>query len=424
MGMKNTTNTVIINEAVIDGAAASGAPYYEERRGKLYDWMESEDVALVMFEDCEARRNSSIRYLCGHPSDALLFLDAVNRKSLLVPWDKNLAFLCASVDALVPYTEFKMQPLLALRGAIDFLKTPYHSKIEIPPVTSYPDFLAYSGEISDYDILCSEGEYQTFVDKCRAVKDELEIKIYKECAELTNALIAEIVHAVVCGTLKTETDVALFIEAECRRRGCEGTGFGTLAAGTDRSFAIHCFPGFTNAPFAGQGFSILDFGIVWQGYTSDVTLTFARNLSKPQDRMLHLVEKAHNAVISTLKNAAASGAFLDDTSTDDAFAGDAAGAVGGKNITTQELALLVSAIFDKAKLSMPHGLGHGIGLDAHEGPYLRVGEKYNEPLKAGMIFTVEPGLYDPVLGGCRLENDVLLENNKALVLTKSAIVRL
>jgi Xaa-Pro dipeptidase len=73
---------------------------------------------------------------------------------------------------------------------------------------------------------------------------------------------------------------------------------------------------------------------------------------------------------------------------------------------------------------MPHGLGHGIGLEAHEAPV--VGSRSDNVwiLEPGMIITLEPGLYDPVHGGCRLENDVLITEGGAEVLTNSRIVRL
>jgi Xaa-Pro dipeptidase len=73
---------------------------------------------------------------------------------------------------------------------------------------------------------------------------------------------------------------------------------------------------------------------------------------------------------------------------------------------------------------MPHGLGHGIGLEAHEAPSLRSQADNNWILAPGMIITIEPGLYDPVHGGCRLENDVLVTETGAEVLTDARIIRL
>jgi Xaa-Pro dipeptidase len=72
---------------------------------------------------------------------------------------------------------------------------------------------------------------------------------------------------------------------------------------------------------------------------------------------------------------------------------------------------------------MPHALGHGIGLEAHEAPYLRSRVDNVWQLRTGMIFTLEPGLYDPIHGGCRLENDILLTESGPEILTNARIIR-
>ena len=73
---------------------------------------------------------------------------------------------------------------------------------------------------------------------------------------------------------------------------------------------------------------------------------------------------------------------------------------------------------------MPHSLGHGIGLDAHEAPMLSMRASSDALLQPGHIVTIEPGLYHPELGGVGLENDVLITETGAEVLTHSRIVRL
>jgi Xaa-Pro dipeptidase len=73
---------------------------------------------------------------------------------------------------------------------------------------------------------------------------------------------------------------------------------------------------------------------------------------------------------------------------------------------------------------MPHALGHGIGLEAHEAPGVNVRASNTAILVPGNIITLEPGLYHPEFGGVRLENDVLITENGCKVLTKSRIVSL
>jgi Xaa-Pro dipeptidase len=368
-----------------------------ERREKIYKWMETEKISLVMLRDAEGGRDSAVRWLSGQPGDALLFLSA-DRKSLLVPWDVNLARIYADADYMTPYADCGLDAVTALAAAADFLKVSAGGKIEIPAATSYPDFLNYVDKIQEFNIICRRDGLKAEIEALRAVKDAEEVAVYRELSAITNCVIGAVTDGVRDGGLLTETDAALFIEAEARKRGCEGTGFTTLAAGAERSFGIHAFPPFSAAPFAGPGLSILDFGLVYRGYTSDVTMTFARGpLSKKQEKMLALVEEAFGLAVSKVKDGA----------------------------SCRAIAQAVDTLFRRTRLSMPHGLGHGIGLDAHEAPYLRSrGGEGEWRLAPGMIFTVEPGLYDPVEGGCRLENDVLLTEKGAELLTRSGIVRL
>ena len=369
---------------------------YENRREKIYNWMADEGIALVMIEDCEGRRNSALRWFCGQPGDALFFL-SMDKKTLLIPWDINMARLYSQCDTIIPYSQFARKPIKALAGAAEILKIPLGSKIEIPSVTPYPLFLKYVEEISDYDIICREHGVNRELERNRALKDEEEIKIYKKLSAQTSDVINLLIKNVRSGKIKTETDAALFIETEARKRGCEGTGFDTIAAGPGRSFGIHAFPPYTAAAFGAPGLSILDFGLKYMGYTSDVTLTFAAPpLSKPQEKIISLVEKAYSLALSLTE----------------------------KNASCRSIAQAVDSFFAKSKKVMPHSLGHGIGLEAHEAPAVSSRSDNEWVLEPGMIITIEPGLYDPVHGGCRLENDILITDNGIEILTNSQIVRL
>jgi Xaa-Pro dipeptidase len=399
---------------------------YEERRRRMYEWMAVEGIDLAVFEDSERARNPGLRYLSGHPNDALLVLSARDRKALLLPWDVNMAGRYANVEAILPYTGFELNPVKALSGALDYFKITGAARVELPASTTYPRFLEYTEALGGTALVCRDDGAEAAVSALRAVKDEAEIALYGEAANVTNELIGLIEKNVRDGSLKTEADVAVFIETECRKRGCDGTGFGTLAAGPERSFGIHCFPGYTGGAFAGPGLSILDFGLIWQGYTSDVTLTFAKALSKEQEAMLGLVEEAFVLAYGMVKDGAGEKTGSDTgvrhggqtPVSDPASAGESGG------ISAREVALAVDGFFAAAGRQMPHGLGHGIGLEAHEGPYLRCRADNAWRLRASMVFTLEPGLYDPALGGCRLENDILLRDHDAVILTKSKIIRL
>jgi len=370
---------------------------YSARLSKVWDWMAEESISLLILEDTEGRRDQSIRWLTGHPSDALLFLSQ-SRKAVLMAWDVNIAAQYASNAPvmLTEYNKWDRQASKAIAAMALLLEIPAGSKIEIPSVTPYPLFLDYVGQLTNNDIICRERGAGAQLRKFRAVKDEKEIEITRKAAEITNELIELLEKNVRGGKIKTEADAALLIEVEARKRGCEGTSFETLAAGPARSFAIHAFPNWTYSEFGGDGLSILDFGVRLDGYSTDVTLTFTRNLNPKQEKLVNLTEKAAKLALSIAHN----------------------------GTPAKDIAAAVDALFTKSKKQMPHGLGHGLGLQEHEYPLISNRGSNEWVLEPGMIFTIEPGLYDPLLGGCRLENDVLITESGTEVLTTSHIIRL
>ncbi|MDR0448183.1 MAG: Xaa-Pro peptidase family protein [Treponema sp.] len=369
---------------------------YQKRQEKIYDWMAQKGIGLLMIEDAEGRRDSNLRWLTGMPADALFFLSA-ERKSLLVPWDINLARMYGNADFTCPYNDFDRMPVKACVKAAAMFKIQRNSQIEIPSTTSYPQFLRFIEALADFDIVCRDEEGSGEVlEQLRAEKDENELQQIRRAAKITNDIIDFLEKQLRAGKIKTEYNAVQLIENELRKQDCEGTGFEPLAAGPQRSMAIHSFPAYTNSSFGTKGLSILDFGIKYQGYTSDVTLTIAVEPGKTQEKLISLTEKAYVLALGMVR----------------------------PGLAAAELSSAVDAFFAKSGKTMPHGLGHGIGLDPHEGPYLRSRENNKWILQPGMVITIEPGLYDPRLGGCRLENDVLVTENGREVLTNSRIIRL
>lgn len=363
--------------------------------------MAGENIALAMFEDTESRRDPSIRWLTGQPGDALLFLSAVDRKNLLVPWDVNIAALYANADGVVPYNEFGRHPAQALPAAVTQFKIDSRgvkTRVEVPQTTPYPLFLQYADALKavNCETVCRTDGAAAEAERLRAIKDEGEIKLYRKLSTITNALIDSLEKNLRDNTIKTESDAALFIEAEARKQDCEGTSFETLAAGPSRSFGIHAFPAYTAAAFGGKGLSILDFGLKYKGYTSDVTMTFARDVSIDQEQQLALMKEAYDFALAMVKPGA----------------------------SARDIALAVDAFYAEHDKTLPHGLGHGVGLEIHEAPFLRSRSETAQILEAGMIFTIEPGVYDPEIGGCRYENDILVTDDGYEVLTNTRIVRL
>jgi Xaa-Pro dipeptidase len=366
------------------------------RRAKVAARLREEGLAACLFQDTEGRRDPSVRYLSGQPGDALLVVSAEGR-SVLVAWDVNMAASMAKVEEILPYTDFKRLPTAALAFVLPRLGVKKGSRVELPSTTPYPAYVDYVEALEDYDLVCRGSGIGDFTLDLRSVKDEAELGIYRRAAKITDDLCDEIEAAVRSGRVATELDVALFLERESRMRGCEGMGFETLAAGPSRSFGIHAFPPFGAGPFGGKGMSILDCGVNLEGYTTDITMTFVRGpLDARAERMISLVEEAYASCV----------------------------AMCAPDVATRDIALRADSIFADAGFVMPHALGHGVGLEAHEAPVVRNREDNLARLVPGQIITIEPGLYDPDLGGVRLENDVLITTDGHEVITRSRIVRL
>lgn len=379
------------------------AEYNRQRQRSFAQILRDKKIDVAFFEDTEGRRDPSLRYFTGHPSDALLVLTAEGQ-SILIPWDVNMAQEMATVDSILPYTDFGRTATNALSQVLKQLELPSTVTIELPPSLPYPIYEKYQqaitqalGTSKEIHLLCRENGVHQDAVNMRAIKDQYEIHCIKRASAITDNLILLLEEGVRSGTITTEMDAALLIEGECRKAGCEGTGFDTLAAGPERSFGIHCFPPYTAGAFPATGLSILDFGVVVEGYTSDVTLTFAKGpLTPEQEKQLELVQQAYDAALEKYKN--------------------------GRAI--KDAAQIVDDIFAQAGRTMPHSLGHGYGLEAHEWPTVRTTQPPEALFRPGMVVTLEPGLYDTKLGGCRLENDILITPEGNEVLTKARIIRL
>jgi Xaa-Pro dipeptidase len=368
----------------------------DQRVAKVAAELRAQGLAAVLFEDAEGRRDPSIRYLTGQPGESLLVI-AADGRSILVSWDINMARSMGEADEILAYTDFSRLPARALAGVLERIGAPRGAKVELPSTFAYPRYVSFVEELPDYDLVCRAGGTGDFASALRAVKDPGEIAIYRSAAAITDALMDGIEAAVRSGEIASELDAALLIERECRVAGCEGPGFETIAAGPTRSFGIHAFPPYGAGAFGAEGMSILDFGLRLEGYTTDVTMSFIRGNPGPErERMIALVGRAHDECI----------------------------AMCAPGTATRSIAARADEIFAEAGLAMPHGLGHGIGLQEHEAPAVRNREDNQDVLEAGHIVTIEPGLYHPELGGVRLEDDVLVTAAGPEKITHSRIVRL
>ena len=370
---------------------------YRSRQQRICEYLRAENLDVAVILDFEGMRNQSLRYLSGQPEDALLFVFAKG-ESLLVPWDVSTARSLATADKLIPYETYG-------RSVFECIRTVFQEghigRAELSGILSYPMVKALKEALPGVELECRAGGIDEIIHVMRMVKDSEEIELLRQACRITDELIEAVPILLNDEQTVSEVQVALFLDAEARKRRAEGMGFDTLAASAKRSFAIHCFPNYTSDRFGTEGLSILDFGVRFAGYTSDVTITVARGpLNSKQEAMAAAVQQAYDLAKT-----------LCEPGADPVLVGNQ-----------------VQEFFENRGFHMPHSLGHGIGLDAHENPLFRPPGRNSglekTRLMNGMVFTVEPGLYDPEAGGVRLENDFLCTEQGTEVLTSARILYL
>jgi Xaa-Pro aminopeptidase len=227
------------------------------------------------------------------------------------------------------------------------------------------------------------------VEPLRNIKDDEELAVMSEAALLGCKLFEHILGFLRPG-LK-EMEVAAELEYEARLLGAEGMSFETIVASGERSALPHGRA--TDARLPRKGFVTLDFGIILGGYCSDMTRTVF--LGKPNARE----RAAYEAVLEAQE------------------AGVLAVRPGARCGEVDEAA---RGLLRKAGLAeaFSHSTGHGVGLEIHESP--RIGAGQTNRLQAGMVVTIEPGIYLPGQFGIRIEDMVAVTLAGGQVLTPAA----
>lgn len=369
-----------------------------ERQKKAAQALAEKGIYAAVIKDFEGCRNSSLRYLTGHPTDAAFFIFA-DGKTILVPWDVNLAKQYAFSGEIIPYTDFDRNFIKAAISVFEN-KGAGEAVLDFSSAFTWIEVTKLKKALSGFKTQCLEdGGIDSIVMKARLIKDKSEFALYRTGAEITNTIIDKleelVVPALTNASSLSETDVALYIEKLAREMGTEGTSFDTIVSSPKRSWGIHPYPSFSSCSITGEGLTIVDFGIRYKGYATDVTVTFAgRKLTKKQAEMVSLVKEASQLAQAMIK----------------------------PGIPVSQPAEAVQSFLSSHRYTMPHGLGHGIGLDVHEPPFLKAGSS-GMIFEEGMIFTIEPGLYDPKEGGVRLENDFAVTKTGCKKITNSRVIQ-
>jgi Xaa-Pro aminopeptidase len=224
------------------------------------------------------------------------------------------------------------------------------------------------------------------VETIRLIKDQTELDQLRSAVLLGSTLFDVLVNAIRAGT--KETQVAAELEYAARQAGAEGVSFPSIVAAGKRSALPHGVA--SAAAIPSRGFVVCDFGVILAGYCSDMTRTVHVGRPTAEARLVYkAVLEAQLAAIAAVRD----------------------------GVSVAEVDGAARKLLQKSGLGsyFTHSTGHGVGLEIHELP--RIAAAQTETLRAGMVITIEPGVYLPGKFGVRIEDMVAVTESGCEILT-------
>lgn len=224
------------------------------------------------------------------------------------------------------------------------------------------------------------------IAQLRKIKDAKEIALIRQAVHISDQSFTDLLPILRPGM--SEREVLAELEYLKMKYGSERPAFGTIVAAGERSALPHATP--TDHQLAVNDILLIDYGVTFEGYMSDMTRTIW--LGEPSKQLQELYEYVTIALEESI-------------------------AAIRPGMTGHELDRVARDVFVDAGLEQYslRGLGHGVGLEIHEKPRLALHSE--EVLEENMIVTIEPGLYLPGIGGVRIEDMVVLTKDGCDVLT-------
>lgn len=240
---------------------------------------------------------------------------------------------------------------------------------------------------------------RSLIEDLRMIKDDEEISSIKKSIAMAEDAFTCIVEGMKPGV--KEKDIAISLEYELRRKGSGPVPFDIIVASGERAALPHASS--SDKPLEKGDMVIIDWGAQADGYNSDISRTFIIGSNQfssfsmneaiegfsDKRKIYEIVLEAQNEAIKEIK----------------------------PGITFSDLDAVARDFINDAGHGeyFGHSLGHGVGLSVHEAPHISwQGEGV---IQKGMVFTIEPGIYIPGLGGVRIEDMVLVKEDRAEVLT-------
>ncbi len=348
---------------------------YNKRRDGLRNLIQSADADAVLVTNF-----TNVRYLTGFTGD------------------DSYLIVSSSTELLISDPRYEEQIAEECPGLATFIRKPGELLLDVTcqqlRAMGFKSLVVESRTLSvDAFEQLSEKAGVAKLNKGGAQVETLrEIKDADEITTLRLAIaIAERVFTSVRAQLRsqsTEREVANEIDRQIRLLGGSGCSFNPIVAVGPRAALPHANPG--ESQIGAHPFLLIDWGATFRGYRSDLTRVLVTSkIPAKFFKVYETVLAAQAAAIAAMK----------------------------PGVLVSEVDQAAREVIAKAGMGkrFNHGLGHGIGLDIHESP--RLGKNADRPLAAGMVVTVEPGVYYPGWGGVRIEDDVLITQDGCEVLS-------
>ncbi len=350
---------------------------FVQRRKDLWQRVRAQNVDAFLLVNVEGSDQPNLRYLTGFTGTfGVLILTAQEAVFLTDPryTEQARAQTDLAVEEVrgrwIPQVMERLRLLGAKRVGIGNTRVTLHLFEELKKAGEGLEFVPLTAP----------------VEELRRIKSAQEIQKIREALELTEAGLQWVLKNVRPG--QTEREVALDLEFWYRKEGADDVAFDLIVAGGPRTSRPHHRAG--PEKLRAGDLVLFDIGVRLDGYCADLTRVVA--LGRPSAKALEtykVVREANRAGIEAVR----------------------AGASG------KEVDAAARRVIEEAGLGelFGHGLGHGVGLEVHEGP--RLSPASEDTLLPGMVVTVEPGVYFPGELGVRIEDVVVVEENGARVLS-------
>lgn len=336
------------------------------RYTKLKELLNTKNIDAILVSD-----GYNMRYFSGFTGATGYLLITNNSKTLFTDSRYTIAataqapdYTVVEVDAARDYCKFINQVLEAENiAALGFEANQirYSTYEGLKARLNVKELIPLGGELADL----------------RRIKTVEEIELHRQAEHIGDVAFEEILKEIKPGV--TELEIAAKLEYIMKMNGADKLSFESIVASGINSSKPHAEPG--HKKIESGDFVTMDFGCVYKGYCSDMTRTIVvGKANEKQKEIYNTVLKAQLAVLDMLKPGLPGKAY-DKVARDVIYGAGYEGYFG-------------------------HGLGHSVGLEIHENPRFSMIEE--DVVEAGMIMTVEPGIYIPDFGGVRIEDMVVM----------------